>query len=162
MIDPSSLCYPESQSLRVTGQWMLDLWELEGEDPKHQVCCSAEEMDYSCPLHMWNTSLHCRSMATSFSLFINLSYDVFLPCLCCKYLILVVDLFMEFCLQQCLPGETKLIWFGQSRHLEWDGNAGPANLWAEDVDSRCLLLLGEPLSLFKDQHWTLWDTGIVV
>lgn len=44
MKDPSSLY---SQSLCVTGQWMLDLWELQGEDPKHHFC-SLEETDDNC------------------------------------------------------------------------------------------------------------------
>lgn len=77
----------------------------------------------------------------------------FLVCLCCKYSIIVVDLFM-----QCLPVETQLIWF---RHLEWNGNTGPADLWAEGVGSWCQLFLGEPLSFLIDpcEILTLWCSG---
>lgn len=45
-----SLLSPEPQSPKcVAGQWILDLWELQGEDPKHQICCCLEETDSNCP-----------------------------------------------------------------------------------------------------------------
>lgn len=131
-----SLLFPEPQSL--CGCWTVGTAGRRSQTP---ILLLLRGDRQQLPLDSWNSSLCHRTAATLLSS-ITLCYHVFLTCLCCKYLSFVVDLFMEFCLQQCLPGEMELIWFGRGRQLEWDRNAGPANLRATGCEQVLLVIPG--------------------
>lgn len=108
----------EPQSPCAAGQWMLDLWELQGEDPKHWVCCSLEETDWNCP---WT----CRILAcvTGVQPHCSLLPSVIMFSLhVCAVNIQVlwwIYLWVLFAAVFAWGDVTDLIWAGQASGMSW-------------------------------------------